>query len=289
MITKLKKVVITVLVALSPLSVMAYDDPAAADTEADFLGGNFTGWVEFGNERMFRGNSETQNSEVPSLQGLLTWTHADTGIYAGYWMATNKFDLVPSIYAESGPFVGKFGTASVGTFGFNYNVFLWHYIYHNSDGRTAGDVTLGNQDPTQDLTGRGNTFEPNYTELWFTANKDVTDNLNIYVEFVPTLDAWFGIKDARGRDVMGYSSAITPTYQLGNGWAVNATLGYQWFSKPEFTPVGDWMYGSVGVTKSFDEGWKGSLSYHNTNVDSAREDPTEIWEDQLVVSISKSF
>jgi len=256
----LKKIVITTLAALSPLSAMAAD----ANGEPDFLGGNFTGWVEFGNERMFRGNSETQNTEVPSLQGLVTWTHEDTGIYAGYWMATNKFDLVPEIYAESGPYVGKFGT--IGDTGINYNVFLWHYIYHKSDGD----------------------YQPNYTELWLTANKDVTENLNIYVEFVPTLDAWFGTKTDKGDDVQGYNVAITPTYQLGNGWAVNGTVGYQWFSDPEFVQPGDWMYASVGVTKSFRDGWKASVSYHDTNVD-ASTDTTEIWQRHLVGSISKSF
>lgn len=276
----MKKLLTAGLVGLTALSSMSV--VAADEAENDFMGGNFTGWVEFGNERMFRGNSETQNSEIPSLQGLLTWTHADTGIYAGYWMATNKFDLVPSIYAESGPYVGKFGSAALGNFDFNYNVFIWHYIYHNSDDRVAGDSALGNQ-------GAQSQFEPNYTELWFTANKDVTDDLNIYVEFVPTLDAWFGTKTASGSDNMGYEAAITPTYQLGDGWAINATLGYQWFSNPEVTPVGDWMYGIVGLTKSFNEGWKASLSYHATNVQSGREDPTEIWDDHIVGSISKSF
>lgn len=277
MITKFKKIMITVLVALSPLTVTADD----LDTEADFLGGNFTGWVEFGNERMFRGNSETQNGEVPSIQGLLTWTHEETGYYAGYWMATNKFDLVPTIYAESGPYIGKFGTTEIGNFGFNYNVFAWHYIYHKSDGRIG---TGFSNSSSVDLD-----YQPNYTELWLTANKNVTDDLNIYVEFVPTLDAWFGVKDEKGDPVYGYSTAITPTYQLGNGWALNATLGYQWFSDPEFVAVGDWMYANIGVSKSFQDGWKASLSYHDTNVDSGREDTTEIWEDQLVVSIAKSF
>jgi len=270
------------LFGLTALTTM--NAAVAAEDEHDFMGGNFTGWVEFGNERMFRGNSETQNSEVPSLQGLLTWTHADTGIYAGYWMATNKFDLVPSIYAESGPFVGKFGSADVAGFGFNYNVFIWHYIYHKSDGKVAGN-------------GVAKTFnyQPNYTELWLTANKDVTENLNVYVEFVPTLDAWFGTHSDQtpgydnGSSVYGYNTATTLTYQLGNGWAVNGNLGYQAFSKPKYVSSGgDWMYGSVGVTKSFADGWKSSLSYHDTNVEKS-EDPTKIWESHIVASVSKSF
>lgn len=255
--TALKKTIIITLAALSPFAVMAQD------AEPDFLGGNVTGWVEFGNERMFRGNSETQNSDVLSLQGLLTWTHEDTGIYVGYWMATNKFDIAPDIYAESGPYIGKAGT--IGNTGINYNVFLWHYIYHED--------------------GDG---QPNYTELWFTANKNVTDDLNIYAEFVPTLDAWFGTKDENGHDVMGYSAAITPTYQLGNGWSVNATVGYQWFSDPEFVQPGDWMYANIGVAKVFNEGWKASLSYHDTNVDDDV-DTSDIWQSHVVVSISKGF
>jgi uncharacterized protein (TIGR02001 family) len=251
----------------------------AAEDEHDFMGGDLTGWVEFGNERMFRGNSETQNSEVPSLQGLLTWTHADTGIYAGYWMATNKFDLVPSIYAESGPFVGKFGSAAVGNFGFNYNVFVWHYIYHKSDGM----LSTFDPDVKVDVD-----YQPNYTELWLTANKDVTDDLNVYVEFVPTLDAWFGTKTGRGNPNYGYNTATTLTYQLGNGWSTSANLGYQAFTRPDATATGDWMYGSVGVAKSFNEGWKASLSYHDTNVNKS-DDPTKIWESHIVASVSTSF
>lgn len=257
------------LTVLSTYSVAAHEGDTH-DNEPDFLGGNFTGWVEFGNERMFRGNSETQNTDILSLQGLLTWTHADTGIYAGYWMATNKFDIAPDIYAESGPYIGKFGTAELAGMGFNYNVFLWHYIYH------------------EDGVG-----QPNYTELWFTANKDVTENLNIYVEFVPTLDAWFGTKDVvgtkgNGDPVYGYATAITPTYKLGNGWSVNGTLGYQAFNKPQFVGVGDWMYANIGVAKTFGDGWKASLSYHDTNVDNDV-DTSDIWQSHVVGSISKSF
>ena len=259
------------LFGLTALTTM--NAAVAAEDEHDFMGGNFTGWVEFGNERMFRGNSETQNSEVPSLQGLLTWTHADTGIYAGYWMATNKFDLVPDIYAESGPFIGKFGSTDVSGIGFNYNVFVWHYIYHKTNDED---------------------YQPNYTELWLTANKDVSENLNVYVEFVPTLDAWFGTKEpnsagtGNGKPNYGYNTATTLTYQLGNGYSVNGTLGYQAFTNSSSVGVGDWMYANVGVAKSFADGWKASLSYHDTNVDS-NDDPTEIWQRHLVASIAKSF
>lgn len=271
------------LTALTTMNVAV-----AAEDEHDFMGGNFTGWVEFGNERMFRGNSETQNSEVPSIQGLLTWTHADTGIYAGYWMATNKFDLVPTIYAESGPYIGKFGTADVAGFGFNYNVFAWHYIYHKSDGQ------LSNFNDLEGSLNIDNQYQPNYTELWLTANKNVTDDLNVYVEFVPTLDAWFGTKEpnsegtGNGKPNYGYNTATTLTYQLGDGWAVNGTLGYQAFTHSSSVGVGDWMYANVGVAKSFQDGWKASLSYHDTNVD-ASDDPTEIWQRHLVASIAKSF
>ncbi len=272
-----KKIIITTIAVVTPLAPFTVIAADMTDTEKehDLLGGDFTGWVEFGNERMFRGNSETQNSEVPSIQGLVTWTHANTGIYAGYWMATNKFDLVPDIYAESGPYVGKLG--KIGDTGINYNVFLWHYIYHK-DGEGSGG------------------YQPNYTELWLTANKDVTENLNIYMEFVPTLDAWFGTKKDggsgpkgdRGTDVRGYNFAVTPTYQLGNGWSVNANLGYQWFSDEDSVAVGNWMYGSVGVAKTLRDGWKLSLAYHDTDVDS-KKDTTDIWESHVVGSVSKSF
>ena len=177
-----------------------------------------------------------------------------------------------------------FDAAAVGDFGFNYNVFIWHYIYHKSDGKVAGN-------------GVPETFnyQPNYTELWLTANKDVTDKLNIYVEFVPTLDAWFGTHTDKtgnfdtGSSVYGYNTATTLTYQLGNGWAVNGNLGYQAFNKPKYVSSGgDWMYGSVGIAKTFQKGWKASLSVHDTNVKKS-EDLTDIWGTHVVASISTSF
>jgi uncharacterized protein (TIGR02001 family) len=276
-----KKIIITTIAVVTPLAPFTVIAADMNDTEKehDLLGGDFTGWVEFANERMFRGNSETQNSEVPSIQGMVTWTHADTGWYAGYWMATVKFDAVPGLNGESAPYIGKFGT--IGDTGINYNVSLWHYIYHK--GSNVGDTLYA--------------YQPNYTELWITANKNVTENLNIYAEFVPTLDAWFGTKKGdgggppaydNGSDVRGYEFAITPTYQLGDGWSVNATIGRQMFTDPQFVGVGNWTYGNIGVAKVLRDNWKLALSYHTTNVDDDK-DTFDIYKDHVVASVSKSF
>lgn len=260
--TFIKKALVS-LVALSAISTAyAHEGHEAEDAGPDFLGGNFSMWASVGNERMFRGNSETQNTDVPAIQTILSWNHADTGIYAGYWAATVKFDSAPDIYAESGPFIGKAG--SIADTGINYNVLLWHYIYHTEKSYV------------------NNVYD--YTELYFQANKDFGD-LNLAGEIVPTLDDWFG---AEG--VKGLSYQLTPTYKLSDGYSVSGTLGTQTFYKNEAgSGVRDWVYWDIGVAKTFTKGWKVDVRYHDSDLNGSSMDPTDIYKEHYVASISKSF
>jgi uncharacterized protein (TIGR02001 family) len=254
---KLTAAVVLALTALGTTSVYA---ASAESEEADLLGGNFTSWMYLGNERMFRGNSETQNSDVPAVQGLITWTHADTSIYFGYWAATVKFDIAPSIYGESGPFIGKSGT--IGDTGINYNILLWHYIYHE---REPGHF--------------------DYTELYLQANKQF-GKWNLAAEITPTTDDWFGVEDMKG---IAYS--VTPTYGLDDGWSISATLGVQDFtgSGEERSGVKDWSYGDIGVSKTFNEGWKVDLRYHDTSLSGSAYDTSNIWKEHYVLAVSRSM
>jgi uncharacterized protein (TIGR02001 family) len=257
------KSTLATLVALSVISTAyAHEGHEAEDTGPDFMGGNFSMWASVGNERMFRGNSETQNTEIPAIQTIISWNHADTGIYAGYWAATVKFDIAPDVYAESGPFIGKAG--SISDTGINYNVLLWHYMYH-TDGSFADNA-------------------PDYTELYFQANKDF-GNWNIAGEITPTLNDWFGIDGVKG---LAYQ--LTPTYDLGNGVKVSGTLGTQTFYKnEESTGVGDWVYWDIGVAKTFAKGWKVDVRYHDTDLNGSSRDTSNIWKEHYAASVSKSF
>lgn len=258
------KSALATLVALSVISTAyAHDGHEVEDTGPDFMGGDFSMWASVGNERMFRGNSETQNSDIPAIQTIISWNHAETGIYAGYWAATVKFDLNRDIYAESGPFIGKAG--SISDTGINYNVLLWHYIYHTDEGKFAEN-------------------DPDYTELYFQANKDFGD-WNIAGEIVPALNDWFGAEDVRA-----FSYQLTPTYDLGDGIKISSTLGTQQFYRNEKgSGLRDWVYWDIGVAKTFAKGWKVDVRYHDTDLNGSSLDRTNIFKEHYVAVVSKSF
>lgn len=263
MINSILKTASILTIAAASLGVSAVSAQTAASsqtdadaTEHDFLGGDFSTWVSIGNDRVFRGESETQNTDVPSVQASYTWTH-ESGFYLGYWGGTNKFDSVPSIYAESGPYVGMAG--AIGDTGFNYNIFYFKYYYH-------GDTQAA--------------F--NYSELWMNLSRQFGD-LNVNLEVTPTLTDWFGID---GLD--GLNTALTFSYDAGNDWTVSSTVGKQDFDKTSGTnSFPDWVHWDLGVTKA----WKGfsiDVRYHDTDFDRS-DDPNEIFQSRLVFNISKSF
>lgn len=229
----------------------------AGDDGHDFLGGDFSGWVSGGTDRVFRGESETDDGEVPSFQGMYTWTH-NSGWYAGYWAGTNKFHTVPSVYAESGPYIGKFG--SIGNTGFSYNIFAFQYYYH---GETDGAF--------------------DYAELWMNLSYQLGD-LNLNLEVSPTLSDWFGINGLDGLNV-----ALTGKYDAGDGWTFSGTLGKQDFDKTSgANSFPDWVHWDVGINKNFGKGWDIDVRYHDTDFPSDM-DPGEAWDSKFVVNVSKSF
>jgi len=231
---------------------------ASANTEEhDFLGGDFSGWVSAGTDRVFRGESETDDGKVPSFQGMYTWTH-ESGFYAGYWAGTNKFGTVPSVYAESGPYIGKFG--AIGDTGFNYNIFAFQYYYH------------------------GETKEAfDYAELWINVSRQFGD-FNLNLEVTPTLSDWFGIKGLDGLNV-----ALTGKYDAGDGWGFSGTYGKQDFSKTSgANSFPDWNFWDVGVNKNFGNGWDIDVRYHDTDFEKSA-DPAGAWDSKFVVNISRSF
>lgn len=226
----------------------------AGETEGEIFGGKASGWASLGTDRVFRGESETQTSDVPSLQGSFTWTH-DSGIYLGYWAGTNKFDTEPAIYAESGPYVGI--TNDIGDTGFNYNVFWFQYFYHKDDDSPPN----------------------HYSELWMNLSKQF-GQVHLNLEVSPTTSDWFNIDGLRGLHV-----ALTPTIKLSQGFSLSGTVGKQRFNNDAFP---EWSYWEAGVFYVYQD-YKFDLRYHDTNFKPGIDKVSELFEDKLVFTISKNF
>lgn len=226
----------------------------AGETEEGLFGGKVSSWVSLGTDRVFRGESETQTSDVPSLQTKFTWTH-DSGVFLGYWVGTNKFDVEPGIYAESGPYIGV--ANAIGDTGFNYNVFWFQYFYHKDDDSAPN----------------------HYSELWMNLSKQF-GQVHLNLEVTPTTSDWFNIKGLRGLHV-----GLTPSIKLSQRFSLSGTVGKQMFNNDDFP---EWSYWEAGVFYVY-EGYKFDLRYHDTDFKPGINQVSELFEDKLVFNISKSF
>ncbi|MGL4473208.1 MAG: TorF family putative porin [Shewanella sp.] len=223
----------------------------AADNQ--LLGGEITGKLTFASDYVFRGESETVDGEVPAVQGTLNWGNAQ-GWYAGVFASNIKFQD-PNLEIVTAPYIGKAG--NFGDSGFSYDVMVFSYLYPGAS-------------------------YSNYTELWLRVAKQF-DQAKVQLEVTPTLDDWFGVKDWSG-----VNYAIHPSYQFSNGFNVSGSYGYQDLSGPGAEGWGHW---NIGVSKrwvslDFD------LRYHGSTVDGEHlvyGGQTEIFDDRLVIGVSKSF
>lgn len=168
----------------------------------EVLGGKLSTWVEFASDYVFRGESETNDGDVPSLKGSMTWTH-NTDIYLGYYLANNLF---PSDNAEGnnlkinaiwGPYVGYTANDTAGS-GINYNGMLFQYVY-------PGDC------------------DSNYLEMFNYIDKQF-GRVNLKFEYSPTLTDWFGVEDLQSHNV-----AIHPSLTLSHGFTLSGGVAYQVF------------------------------------------------------------
>lgn len=277
------------LMILSP-TVLADDGQAevgpvkAAKESADFvelldrdtfLGGKFSTWVEFASDYVFRGESETNDGDIPSLKASITWTHPN-GLYLGYYLANNLFPgddaegNNPSINAIWGPYIGYASSDIAGT-GINYNGMLFQYVY-------PGDS------------------DSNYLELFNYVDKQFGP-VNLKFEYSPTLTDWFGVEDLQSHNV-----AIHPSISLPKDFTLSAGLGYQFFdnSGPSLDANGDgdedldWMHWNIGISRNV-FGFNVDLRYHDTDIKEGEHDfygfenNHQIVDDRVVISVSKSF
>ena len=125
-------------ILVTGLAITLTQGALADDKEKETLfGGTISTSIKMGTDYVFRGESETNDGEIPMVQGSVTWSHP-SGFYLGYFGSTNKFASTPKISAVVGPYIGKSG--NIGDTDVNYNVMVFDYQYPGArecDNRTA--------------------------------------------------------------------------------------------------------------------------------------------------------
>jgi len=229
--------------------------------------GKFSLWTELATDYVFRGESETNDGEIPSLKAALTWTH-ESGVYAGLYVANNLFptdpttnngdDTNPNINAIYGPYIGYAG--EIGNSGINYNGFLFQYLY-------PGDS------------------DSNYLEMFNYIDKQF-DSVNIKLEYSPTLTDWFGAEGVQSHNV-----AIHPSISLPHHITLSGSLGRQMFDSQYDA---DWTHWNVGISRNM-FGFTVDLRYHDTDIKKGENDfygydyNHQIVDSRFVAGISKTF
>ena len=246
------------------LAIAAANTAVAADKETLF-GGTFSGNLKIGTDYVFRGESETNDGEIPMIQGSITWSHP-VGLYLGYFAGNNKFPANnpatgyenTDIWAVVGPYVGF--AAPIFDTGFNFDIMAFKYQYPGANYN-------------------------NYSELYMYLSRQFGP-VNIKLEVTPTLEDWFGWKG-----VDGIAYAVHPSVSLPYGFTVSGALGYQ---ELDGDPAAQgWRYWSLGVSKAL-WGLNFDLRYHDTNVTKTHkvygyEDGRDLFDARLVLAVSKSF
>lgn len=226
------------------------------ETKNTLLNGNLATTLTLATDYVFRGESETNDGSMPTIQLATTWTHK-SNTYIGLFASTNKFTSAPKVDSVVGPYIGDFG--KIANTSFNYNVFVFHYMYPNNSSL-------------------------NYTELWMKLNKQF-DSLNVELEVTPTLSNWFGVDGWNG-----VNYALHSTYNVGENTKVSATYGHQSLSG---NGAEGWNHWNAGVKYSLNN-IDFDLRYHNTNVDESHKvyghpNGIKIFNDRVVAGVTISF
>jgi len=226
---------------------------ANAAEEGEVFGGKINGTLTFASDYVFRGESETLDADVPAVQGTLGWGNHD-GWYGGVFASNIKF-ADPNLEIVTAPFIGK--TGEIAESGLQYDVMVFSYLYPGAS-------------------------YSNYTELWIKIGKQF-GHANLQFEVTPTLDDWFGVDGWHG-----VNYALHPSYVFDNGIKLSASLGYQ---NLEGEGAEGWGHWNMGVSKSY-AGINFDVRYHGSTVEMDHKvygDQTKIFDDRIVVGVSKSF
>ena len=236
----MNKKLITLAVAgalAAPMYVAAADAPASPHT--------ITGNLTLATSYRFRGIDQTFGS--PALQGGIDYSHS-SGIYLGNWNSNvNEGAGFPGGNLEMDFYGGyKF---SVGDFGFDIGA-IYYYPGSDSGLDSTGAVKLGS--PTNNKTGRIHNGDVDNTEVYIGLSWKF-----LSAKYYYSVDDYFSVP---GTDGSSYFD-ISGSYDLGNGWGINAHVGLLDLDNIRKGDYTDWK---IGVTKDIN-GWVFGLSYIDTN------------------------
>ncbi len=192
---------------------------------------SFSNSFTLASDYVFRGESETDDSQIPAVQFSSTWTHKSAW-YTGIFASSNRFSSAPDVDSVIGPYLGK--SDKIANTDFNYNIFIFHYMYPG----------------VSDL---------NYTELWLKINKKFS-KIDMGIEVTPTLNDWFGVPDWRG-----INYAFHTKYPLNESFSLSASFGYQ-----KLTGEGaqGWQHWNLGIAKTY-KAFTFDIRYHDSNINSS--------------------
>lgn len=223
----MKKIIIAATLAT------AFNLPACAQStvaESAATPSTLTGNAGLFSEYRFRGIAQTFGR--PALQGGVDYAHS-SGLYAGNWNSNvNAGAGYPNGNLEM-DFYGGY-KASIGDFGLDFGGIYYAYPGSELNGKAVknGELYLG--------------------ASWHFLS----------AKYYYAVTDYFNAKGPNGEktDGTGYLD-VAATFDLGDGWGVNAHVGRLAFRQVANASYTDWK---LGVTKDV-QGWLFGLSYIDTN------------------------
>lgn len=198
---------------------------AQTGTDAPVSPHTFSANISLVNDYRFRGY--TQTNLRPAIQGGFDYAHA-SGLYVGNWNSNVTDDLFPNGNIEMDLYGGY--TRAFGEL--NLDVGILYYYYPGS--RAAKGGTIDNTEVYLGLS---------YGPLSAKYSHGISD--------------FFGVPDSRNT----FYLEAAADFDLGNGWAMGAHVGYQ---KLKNDPYGNYVDYALGVTKEI-HGWTLGAKVVTTN------------------------
>ena len=248
------------------LAVSALPSLAQSSTPAPEPDYTFTGNLGLFSDYRFRGISQT--NKKPAIQGGFDFAHK-SGFYLGNWNS----NIDSAGYSGANIEMDFYGGWKTSWEGFGFDLGVLYYYYPGS--------------------GQGNAFKVDNTELYAGASWGP-----VSLKYSYAVSDFFGVPGTKG----AYYVLLSGAHDFGNGFGVNASVGYQGGLKngdPGYSSCVTEFDGNVscsitdykiGGTYTID-GWVLGLAYVSTNRDiRGWTDPSKnISNGTALLSVSKSF